>query len=756
MKTTSLVGLLLVALPATADLDPALRRQLDRGGNAPVTVIVTMRTTRSVAGGGSHVERLAALADESQRELIASLTTRSARAAGVQSIKVTNAVILTGPPELVRQVADRGDVATVYAAEPVALVAPDGSRAASFGGSPTWNIERIGAPALWRQGVTGRGVLIGSLDSGVDPSHPALRGRLAGFRDFVNSRRDAYDDNGHGTHTLGTAAGAGGIGVAPEAGFLVAKVLDSRGVGDTADVLRAMDFMLDPDGDPRTDDAPVAVNNSWGGLGTAPYFQDAVANWLAAGITPVFAIGNHGPGNASTAFPGNYPHVLGVGALDRDDQVSRFSSRGPAQYQGRSVAKPDLVAPGADIVSALPGSRYGSFDGTSAAAPHITGAVALLKQAQPWLGADELRAVLLDSADDLGAQGFDHAAGAGRVNLQRCYERIGYRPGEPRPPYRPDYPDYQDYPDYPDGPYYDPYPPHQPVHVAYAEAEVRHSRPERLDLSIGVQGDPFRPLLVRLTEQEDVYRGRGHDGGRVRTYGLRADLSGYERWLDGRHEWYLLIEDPTNSGGQLLHFSITTAGGSARVRNVPAEIREGRRLRALVTPPPHHGDAYRPGPGEPYPDYRGTRLERTLPRYFGPREQATIEYRFWTDQRPPNRLTVTEQLPSGWRYVRADPRPLQVDRNGRITWRIDRPRDEVRLRLVVQAPDRGGVYRFSGEWQADDGRRERIVGDDQARLGNDGYEPYPDWDRSGQSADRNGNGRLEPWELLPWLIGRAG
>jgi subtilisin family serine protease len=267
--------------------------------------------------------------------------------------------------------------------------------------SPQWNITAIHADQVWNQlHVTGQGITIGSSDTGVDVTHPDLqpgfRGGDDSWYDPWNGTRTPTDHGGHGTHTVGTAVGRGGIGVAPGAQWVGCVNLD-RNLGSPSHYLNCLQFMLAPfpyGGDPlrdgRPERAPQILTNSWG---CPPIegcdfdaLRPATAALAAAGIYVVAAAGNTGPGCTTvTDAPAPYRDVITVGAVDRNNQVVDFSSRGPTPD---GLSKPDLVAPGKDVLSALPHDTYGEFSGTSMATPHVAGVVALMWSANPRLIGD--------------------------------------------------------------------------------------------------------------------------------------------------------------------------------------------------------------------------------------------------------------------------------------------------------------------------------------------------------------------------------
>ncbi|RPJ25237.1 MAG: peptidase S8, partial [Chloroflexi bacterium] len=304
-------------------------------------------------------------------------------------------------------------------AVPVEALAPGGFESVPSG--VQWNVSMIGADKVWDEfGVRGAGIVVGQSDSGADVNHPELkenyRGNTEGddynWFDPWNGKPSPYDDGGHGTHTLGTVVGQNGIGIAPEATWFACANLN-RNLGNPALYLDCMQFMLAPfpqDGDPFVDGDPRraadVLNNSWGCPeleGCDPNALLDAANHLRdAGIFVVVSTGNDGPNCSTVNAPLSlYDSVFSVGALDRSGDMAVFSSRGPVIADGSGRMKPDITAPGVDILSALPGGMYGSNSGTSMAGPHVAGAVALLWSADPTLigDIDRTEQLLIQAAD---------------------------------------------------------------------------------------------------------------------------------------------------------------------------------------------------------------------------------------------------------------------------------------------------------------------------------------------------------------------
>lgn len=313
----------------------------------------------------------------------------------------------------------------VASVEPVRMVpAPrfEAEEVAAPDRNVTWSIEKVNAPRVWQEmGLDGEGVVVGHIDTGIDPNHPDLAGKTIAFADFLDTNNTTpKDGQGHGTHTAGTIAGgsAGGtaIGMAPKAKLVVARVFSNQGATTEA-LLQSMQWILDPDGNPNTDDAPSLCSNSWGSNATSDKsFWQAVAAWRSAGVHPVFAAGNAGPGARTVGIPGGYPHSFAVGATTNRDGIARFSSRGPVKWDGQEMIKPDVSAPGQGVYSAKDGGGYFSISGTSMACPNVAGAIALIHQKYPGISMEAVEDALEATARDFGAPGKDNDFGFGIID----------------------------------------------------------------------------------------------------------------------------------------------------------------------------------------------------------------------------------------------------------------------------------------------------------------------------------------------------
>jgi subtilisin family serine protease len=307
-----------------------------------------------------------------------------------------NAVEVDDDPVVRALLAGRDDVASVRPNPELRPIPAAGSAGpasvAGLTGTPA-NLVAIKAPQAWSQGVNGKGLVVGFSDSGVDVKHPALS---SGYRnewyDPWNHTATPTDRNGHGTHTAAGAVGRG-TGVAPGAGWIGCANL-ARPLGNPAYYVSCLQFMLAPHGDPAR--GADILSNSWGCPSeegcAADTLKPAVDALHAAGVFVVGAAGNTGPHcDSITDPPAPYAQTFTVGASNDAGVVTDFSSRGPVSGN----AKPDLVAPGEDVLSAWPGGGYKRLSGTSMAAPQVAGVVALMWQAAPSLRGDVTRTASL-------------------------------------------------------------------------------------------------------------------------------------------------------------------------------------------------------------------------------------------------------------------------------------------------------------------------------------------------------------------------
>ena len=449
------------------------------------------RRQRAAEYAGNLAQLYSSAAEELRRSLPASVSVdiqaggRVLWIGGAISAQLTPAQIrsLEGEPGVRRihydglvEVELAGSAARGGSAESPPLMWAPGFPVQDPAGGLPWGLVAIGAPEVWASGATGQGTVVASIDSGVDGTHPLLwrrwRGRnvapeLAWFDPWGLSATPEDDDGlggvGHGTIVMATAVGAlepgdtlitlGGpqvvrdalevvTGVAPGAEWVAANGFEGFGTGQytrLSVLLQAMQWVLDPDGDPATvTDIPDVLNNSWGFRtdGCDGTFDRAIDNLELAGVPVVFASGNRSAGFDTVATPASRADLLlnafAVGAAElRDGEivVSDRSLGGPSPCAPGAV-KPEVVAPGEVALLRNRGprtaevrGRSGSF--TSWAAPHVTGSLAVLRGLNPAASANDLKDALFSTAEDLPPPGLDNRSGSGFIDLAAAAEAIG-------------------------------------------------------------------------------------------------------------------------------------------------------------------------------------------------------------------------------------------------------------------------------------------------------------------------------------------
>ena len=353
---------------------------------------------------------------------------------------LVNALAVKLPPHLINSLSRSLQVDHIELDAVIKLSGNNASTSTSTS-PPTWNLDTVKATQLWNEGVHGEGIVVASMDTGVDGLHPDL---ISSWRGGVNSWFDPhsefdqpYDEVGHGTQVMGVMVGGdtsgSSIGVAPGAQWIAVKIFrvdqQTKVLSTSLSAIHSgFQWLLDPDGDPLTDDAPDIVNNSWGLTRSSPFdcdteFHADIDALKLAGIEVVFAAGNAGPYENSLYTPADYAEVVSVGSVDEFMNIANNSSRGPSSCSDGFY--PNLVAPGVGIYTADLSfglgtvlNPYVTVQGTSFAAPHMTGVIALLKSAVPTASHDDIRNALYATALDLGAPGPDDVTGYGLVDAR--------------------------------------------------------------------------------------------------------------------------------------------------------------------------------------------------------------------------------------------------------------------------------------------------------------------------------------------------
>ncbi|MCC7278099.1 MAG: S8 family serine peptidase [Chromatiaceae bacterium] len=363
-------------------------------------------------------ETLRELAERTQGSLVQALTASGSR---FRPFWVANMIWVQADTALLQRLAQRADVTRIIPNPQVRFQEPSRSPwlpRAKTATTIEWNLIKIAAPELWQKGIRGQGVVVGGQDTGYQWNHPALirqyRGWDGATADHDYNWHDAIhsgngicghdapapcDDSRHGTHTMGTMVGDDGvgnqIGMAPAARWIGCRNMN-EGLGSPASYAECYQWFIAPtdlgDNHPDPAMAPDVINNSWGctpteGCTDPEILRLVVQNVRAAGILTVHSAGNEGPQCSTVQEPaGIYEESFSIGATDADDEIADFSSRGPVTVDGSQRLKPNVTAPGVNIRSSVPGGGYeGGWSGTSMAAPHVAGLVALLLSAQPAL-----------------------------------------------------------------------------------------------------------------------------------------------------------------------------------------------------------------------------------------------------------------------------------------------------------------------------------------------------------------------------------
>ena len=438
-------------LGAHAELmDPKLRagvEALPPGEEVAVIVTLADQVDPDAFKGGDRgrfrrelVAALKAKAAATQQPVMALLASRGGR--GAVSLWAINGIAVSVTAEVLLELEQLPEVSSLKL--DATVDAPWTAKSTAL--LPEWNLLAIRAPELWDLGYAGAGVVVASMDTGVDVDHLDLAG---GWRGGGNSWFDPngehaspHDAGGHGTQTMGLMVGgdAGGsaIGVAPDAQWIAVKIFDDAGQATLSGIHQGFQWLLDPDGDPGTDDAPDVVNNSWGFPETVNQcyteFAPDIELLKTVGIAVVFSAGNRGPQGSSSVSPANNPGSVATGAVDEFLSVADSSSRGPGACDGSPY--PELTAPGVNVLTsdltfggAFP-DRYVSVTGTSFAAPQVSGGMALLLGAFPDATVGELEQALESAALDLGTSGPDDDHGFGLIDLVEAYALLS----DPPPP----------------------------------------------------------------------------------------------------------------------------------------------------------------------------------------------------------------------------------------------------------------------------------------------------------------------------------
>ncbi|GAA3153489.1 S8 family serine peptidase [Nonomuraea salmonea] len=353
------------AAPESDKIDAAVQARLAQDDKA--TFWVRMKGSADLSGArrAATKELKAEAVYEAKSERAKSSqeglrTLLDARKAEYTPYWIVNAVKVTADEKLAGEIAKLPEVERIQPIRVLNVPKPDEGQAQNRVNAVEWNIDRVNAPRVWEElGDRGEGIVVANIDTGVQFDHPDLAATYRGRNPDGSYSHDynwfdparvcpstaPCDNNGHGTHTMGTMVGANGIGVAPGAQWIAAKGCELNTCTD-ASLLAAGQWIVRPtdlNGDnPRPDLAPDIVNNSWGGDGFDPWYKEVVDSWIAAGIFPAFSNGNEGPSCRTSGSPGQYVTAYSAGAFDVNNALYARSSKGEGE---NGEIKPNIAAP---------------------------------------------------------------------------------------------------------------------------------------------------------------------------------------------------------------------------------------------------------------------------------------------------------------------------------------------------------------------------------------------------------------------------
>jgi len=406
-------------------------------------------------------------ARETQPEILSFIEESGEPYSDISQLWIANVIALKATPELINSLSNLQSISYIYLDEPAySLDKPEkGSGAPKAEGAAEPGLEAIGAPDLWAMGYSGHGRVAMTFDTGVWTDHPAISDRFLATRMPLETTWYAYDSDlptdkpsSHGSHVTGIMLGLeeetnDTIGVAPGAYFIATDPIVSNlaDIKPLSELMLGFEWAINPDGDEETtDDMPDVINNSWGRDNTNPDWElcpESVAEVFeavnAAGIANIFSAGNEGPESETVGIPHNINTTLvnsftvaAVNGSTSSFPVAEFSSRGPSLCggEGSLLIKPEVSAPGVNVRSSVADGGYDFFSGTSMAAPHVSGAILLLKEAFPQVSGEELMLALYNSATDLGSPGEDNTYGMGMINLMNAFDLLSetYAPSPPQ------------------------------------------------------------------------------------------------------------------------------------------------------------------------------------------------------------------------------------------------------------------------------------------------------------------------------------
>lgn len=444
-------------------IDPFLQSKLTMAGfGEKIPVIVRMKNPVAVQSFATPSRKKGAIRTQARANLTQALKARAQQSrqplqklldrhgiANSRQLWLINGMSLQATPAQIEGISQMPDVASIVADQTIELPEIIPTQALE---PAEPNIDLVDAPSLWALGYAGQGVTVAIVDSGVDINHPDLGPR---WRGGINSWFDPNgehplvptDLHGHGTQVTGLVLGGNNsgsyIGVAPDAEWIGVKIFADDGMALSSEIHAGYQWLLDPDNNPDTDDAPDIVNNSWGFDADPNFcdelskeFQSDVQAMKAAGMAVLFAAGNTGPDASTSNAPANYPESFAVGMVGTFTSptlINSYSARGPSACDG--TVYPEVVAPGFQVRTCdltAGGDFLNSYSlvaGTSFSTPHVSGVMALLLSAFPETPVRALEMALQKSATDLGTLGEDNTYGYGLVDSLSAFNYLSGQQG---------------------------------------------------------------------------------------------------------------------------------------------------------------------------------------------------------------------------------------------------------------------------------------------------------------------------------------
>jgi len=383
-----------------AILCPDLKEALENNRDGEFQVIVEMkeqfdidaisRTVKDKTNAKQEIfETLKKKSNESQEWVKTYLfnTQRFQKVEEIHSFFLVNAISFKSNANIIRTLATNEDIKGIYLCKEEQMIQPIEATSRE---TKAWGVKYIKADKVQANGITGKGVVVAVVDTGVNLKHPGFAAGqvLAELGvSFVSGEADAEDGNGHGTHCSGTIASKD-YGVAPEAKIVPVKVLSKGGSGSWEGVMKGVEYAAQ-----HADIMSMSLGG--GASASGNVVETAVKNAIKAGVACVIAAGNSGPSAKTIGTPGVVEEAITVGAIDNAGTIASFSSRGPTVY---NTSKPDIVAPGVNVPSLWKNGGTNTISGTSMATPHVAGLVALILSKDKNLKPAQVKAILIKTA----------------------------------------------------------------------------------------------------------------------------------------------------------------------------------------------------------------------------------------------------------------------------------------------------------------------------------------------------------------------